>query len=448
MRKILCLICSIVLVIAMLPLNCFAAKSEKVTLYGNKISVNAKQICFVAGEKDEYEFIDTMYDTSFKKYYYVGDNTIDIKTVAEKLPKLQNLVIIKCDVKNLSYLSKLDDLVWLGLHQCDGSENLSFLKKLTGLKKFRYTKTYSKNPCKSIKPVSYLKNLTELYLDADASAMEDITPLKGLKKLKKLTLEHVDGEDVSIIKNFKNLRELKLRLGSERTDVSFLSKLDNLESLDISGNTAFLDSIVKTKSRRLSKLSIDSNDEDLSFIGSLLLEELSLSYVNSSFTDSIKNLGGLKYLSLMDINNGRLYDMSFMERLYSLETLMVFGNRDVRLHGNTSVKNVSIMLSSFSSMIGLNECENLESLVIYNNNSDFHISWIEGMKIKELSISDGADYGIKNMSKLATLKQLETLTLDFTGISDELCKAIKKALPKCEIEVCELGGDPYSIRNY
>lgn len=99
-------------------------------------------------------------------------------------------------------------------------------------------------------------------------------------------------------------------------------------------------------------------------------------------------------------------------------------------------------------MIGLNECENLESLVIYNNNSDFNISWIEGMKIKDLSISDGADYGIKNMSKLATLKQLKTLTLDFTGISDKLCKTIKKALPKCKIEVCELGGDPYSIRKY
>ncbi len=449
MRKILCLVCSIVLVIAMLPLNCFAAKNEKtekVTLYGNKISVNAKQICFVAGEKGEYEFIDTMYDTSFKKYYYVGNYTVDFKTVAEKLPNLQNLVVIKCDVKNLSYLSKLDDLVWLGLHQCKGSENLSFLKKMTNLKKFRYTRVYADNGCKSIKPVSYLKNLTELYLDVDASAMEDISSLKGLKKLRKLTLEHVGGNDVAVIKNFKSLRELNLRLTSERTDVSFLSSLANLESLDISGDTTNLDAV--TKAYRLSKLSIDSNDEDLSFIGQLALDELSLSYVGSSFTDDIGNLAGLKYLSLTDINDGRLYDMSFMRNLKSLETLMVMGNRDVRLHGNKSVKNVSIMLSNFTSMIGLKECENIETLHIYNNGSPFNVKWIEGMNIKKLSISDGSDYGIINMSRLATLKQLETLTLDFTGISDKTCKAIKKALPDCEIEVCELGGDPYSIRKY
>lgn len=449
MRKILCLLCSVVLVITMLPLNCFAAKNEKaekVTLYGNKISVNAKQICFVAGEKGEYEFIDTMYDTSFKKYYYVGDHVVDFKTVAEKLPELQNLVVIKCDVKNLSYLSELDDLVWLGLHQCDGSENLSFLKKMTNLKKFRYTKVYGKNKCKSIKPVSYLKNLTELYLNVDASAMEDITPLKGLKKLKKLTLEKVGGDDVAVIKNFKNLRELNIRLTSERTDVSFLSSLVKLESLDISGDTTNLDAV--TKAYRLSKLSIDSNDEDLSFIGKIALDELSLSYVNSSFTDDIGNLGGLKRLVLMDINDGRLYDMSFMSLLKSLESLMVMGNRDVRLHGNKSVKNVSIMLSNFTSMIGLQQCENIETLNIYNNGSPFYVQWIEGMNIKELSISDGSDYGIKNMSKLATLKQLETLTLDFTGVSDKTCKEIKKALPDCEIEVCELGGDPYSIRKY
>ena len=451
MRKILCLICSLALVIGLLPLNCFAVKSQesgKVTLYGNKISVNAKQICFVAGEKGEYDYTNTMYDSSFKKYYYVGDNTIDFKTVAESLPNLQNLVVIKCDVKNVSYLSKLDNLVWLGLHQCDGSENLSFLKKLTNLKKFRYTNIYSDNGCQSIKPVSYLKNLTELYLNVNASAAEDITPLKGLKKLRKLTLEHIGGDDVSVIKNFTNLRELELGLTSERTDVSFLSKLEKLESLDISGNTTNLDAVSKTKMNRLSKLSIDSNDENLSFIGNLALDELSLSYVNSSFTSTIGNLSGLKSLSLMDINNGYLYDMSFMKQLKSLETLSVFGSRDVRLYGNKSLKNVSIMLSNFSSMIGLNECENLESLMIYNNDSSFNIKWIEGMKIKNLSISDGSDYGIKNMSKLATLKQLETLTLDFTGISDETCKAIKKALPNCEIEVWELGGDPYSIRNY
>lgn len=451
MQKILCLLCALVIAVTVLPLGCFAAKaekSEKVELYGNKISANAKQICFVKGEKGEYEFLDTMYDPSFKKYYYVGDNTIDIKAVAEKLPKLQNLVVIRADVSNISYLSKLDDLVWLGLHQCSGSEDLSFLKKLTGLKKFRYTSTWADKVCESIDPVSHLKNVTELYLDVRASAIKDIAPLKGLKRLKTLELKNIGGDDAALIGNFKKLRSLSVDLTSERTDMSFLSKLDDLETLDVSGNTTNLNAAAKTKMNRLRSLSVDSNDDDLSFIGSLALDELSLSYVKSSFTDGMRNLAGLKTLRLMDINNGRTYDMSFIKDLKSLENLFIMGCNDVRLFGNKSLKNVSIWLSEFTNMINLKGCENIESLQIYNNNASFNVNWIEGMDIKELSISDGSFCGIKNMQKLSTLKKLKKLTLDFTGISDETAKAIKKALPKCEIEVCELGHGDYIITKY
>ena len=230
--------------------------------------------------------------------------------------------------------------------------------------------------------------------------------------------------------------------------MSFLSKLDALETLDVSGNTTNLSAAAKTKMNRLRSLSVDSNDDDLSFIGSLALDELSLSYVKSSFTDGMRNLAGLKTLRLMDINNGRTYDMSFIKDLKSLENLFVMGCNDVRLFGNKSLKNVSIWLSEFTNMINLKGCENIESLQIYNNNASFNVNWIEGMDIKELSISDGSSCGIKNMQKLSTLKKLKKLTLDFTGISDETAKAIKKALPKCEIEVCELGHGDYITTKY
>ena len=451
MQKILCLLCALVIAVTVLPLWCFAAKdekSEKVELYGNKISVNAKQICFVKGTEENDSLYGSHYGENFKKYYYVGENTVDIKEVAEKLPKLQNLVVIRADVSNISYLSKLDDFVWLGLHQCSGSEDLSFLKKLTGLKKFRYTSTWADKVCESIDPVSHLKNVTELYLDVRASAIKDIAPLKGLKRLKTLELKNIGGDDVALIGNFKKLRSLSVDLTSERTDMSFLSKLDDLETLDVSGNTTNLNAAAKTKMNRLRSLSVDSNDDDLSFIGSLALDELSLSYVKSSFTDGMRNLAGLKTLRLMDINNGRTYDMSFIKDLKSLENLFIMGCNDVRLFGNKSLKNVSIWLSKFTDMINIKGCENIESLQIYNNNASFNVNWIEGMDIKELSISDGSFCGIKNMQKLSTLKKLKKLTLDFTGISDETAKAIKKALPKCEIEVCELGHGDYIITKY
>lgn len=454
MRKILCVLFSMAVLLAVLPLSCFAEKnekSEKVEIYGNKISVHAKQICFVKGSEEKDGFYSTFYDDSFKKYYYVGDATIDFKVVAQKLPELQNLVIIRSDVKNLSALKELKDLKWLGLHQCDGSDDLSFLKKLTGLKKFRYTSTYCDKVCEDVTPVSKLTNLTELYLDVSASAARDITPLKSLKKLKKLEIRNIGGDDAAVIKNFKNLKELTIKFTSERTDVSFLSSLTKLDSLDLSGDTSNLGATASKYLKNLSKLRIDGNDEDMSFLGELALDELSLSYVKSSFTSSIGNLAGLKYLSLIDINDGRRYDMTFLGELKNLETLLIFGGKHVRLHGNKSIKNLSIMLSEFDDLSGLKNCKELESLVIYNNNDPFNIKWIEGLGLKTLSISDGSFCGIKNMSKLATLKNLEDLKLDFTGIDEKTAKTIKKALPKCRIEVCELSGnyiEPYSKTIY
>lgn len=449
MQKILCLLCALVIAVTVLPLWCFAAKdekSEKVELYGNKISVNAKQICFVKGTEENDSLYGSHYGENFKKYYYVGENTVDIKEVAEKLPKLQNLVVISSDVKNVSALKELDDLVWLGFYQCDGTEDLSFLKNLTGLKKFRYKNIYGEKECESIKPVAKLKNLTELYLYVRRSATSDIASLKGLTKLKKLDIRYIDGESVSALKNFKALKELSLRV-SGKVDMSFLSSLKNLRMLDISGDTKNLDTAVKLE--KLKDLRIDSSGDDLSFIGKMTwLEKLSLSYVNKSFADSLGSLTKLNELSLTDINNGRSYSMDFLPKLESLETLFIFGNLNLDITGISKLsklKTVSVWLSEFRGLSELKKCKALEKLVIYNNDSPFDINWIAGSNIGELWIAGGS---IKNMEKLGTLKKMKKLMLDFTGISDETAKAIKKALPKCEIEVCELGHGDYIITKY
>lgn len=449
MQKFLCLLCALVIAVTVLPLGCFAAKaekSEKVVLYGNKISVNAKQICFVKGTEEDNSYYGSFYSEDFKNYHYVDENTIDIKEVAEKLPKLQNLVIISSDVKNVSALKELDDRVWLGFYQCDGTEDLSFLKNLTGLKKFRYKNIYGEKECESIKPVAKLKNLTELYLYVRRSATSDIASLKGLTKLKKLDIRYIDGECVSALKNFKALKELSLRV-SGKVDMSFLSSLKNLRMLDISGDTKNLDTAVKLE--KLKDLRIDSSDEDLSFIGKMTwLEKLSLSYVNKSFADSLGSLTKLNELSLTDINNGRSYSMDFLPKLESLETLFIFGNLNLDITGISKLsklKTVSVWLSGFRGLSELKKCKALEKLIIYNNNSPFDINWIAGSNIGELWIAGGS---IKNMEKLGTLKKMKKLMLDFTGISDETAKAIKKALPKCEIEVCELGYGDYIITKY
>lgn len=437
MKKVLSILFSLTIILTVLPVQSFA-KSDKVELYGNKISVNAKQICFVKGDEEEDSFWAKFYDSSFKNYYYVGDETIDFKVVAEKLPELQNLVVIRSDVKNLSALANLKDLAWLGLHQCDGSENLSFLKNLTGLKKFRYTNVYGEKECESIKPVSYLTNLTELYLSVSAEASADIRPLKGLTKLKKLEMENAGSAYIDILKNLKNLRDLDLRL-TGTADMTFLKSLKKLESLDIVGKTQNISVITELK--KIKELHIGDTREDLSFIGEMTqLEGLFLSYTNRSFTKNIGNLKNLKELSLMDINSR----LDYLSELESLEYLFIMGQDDMDITGISKLKKlktVSIWLCEFDDLSELKKCKALENLQVYNCNSDFDVKWIENSSLKSLSISSGGSGDIKNMNKLATLKKLESLTMDFTGISEETAKKIKKAVPKCRIEVYELSGE-------
>lgn len=446
MKKVLSVIFALAVVLTVLSVQSFA-KSDKVEIYGNKVSVHTKQICFVKGDKDSLS--ESLYDSSFKKYYYVGNETVDFKVVAEKLPELQNLVVIRSDVKNLSALGDMKDLVWLGLHQCGGSEDLSFLKNLTGLKKFRYTNIYGEKECESIKPVAYLKNLTELQINVKQSAIDDITPLKGLSKLQKLDLRYVGGEDVSVIKNFSNLKELELKL-SEPTSMTFLVSLRKLEKLDISGKTKNIS--IAAKLKKLKDLSIDSTNENLSFIGEMTgLEKLSLSYVNRSFAKTAGNLTGLKELTLIDVNDGNRYDMSFLSELTSLENLFILGQNGLDITGISKLKklkSISIWLCWFDDLSELKKCAALEELVIYNNNSPFDVKWISGTNIKDLRISGGGNAGVENMEKLATLKNLEYLLMDFTGIPEETAKKIKKAVPKCKIEVCELKYGDYETVFY
>lgn len=456
MKKVLCVLFSLAILITVMPLKGFAAeKSETVTIYGNKISADAKQLCFVAGDEDGYVFPE-LYDSSFKKYYYIGDNTFDCKLIAEKLPKLQNLVVIRSKVINKSALENLDDLVWLGFHQCDGTENLSFLKNLPQLKKFRYTNIYGDTQCESINPVSYLKNLTELSLDVKASAYKDLAALKNLTKLRTLELEVVSAKGAKVLGNLKNLRKLDIQVidSEETVDLSFLSNLTKLEELDITERYSDTNSTGLSNVRSLKKLKTlgihDFEYEDLSFVGEMKqLESLSVSYSNTSFTQSIENLTNLKELTLLDLTR-RSADLSFISKLKNLETLHIMGQDFGSLKGISNLKNLkhfSIWLCEFDDLSELKKCSSLEDVVIYNNNSAFDAGWLAGLNIKDLRISAGSA-PLENPEKLATLKKLEYLLLDFTGISEETAKKIKKAVPKCKIEVCELSYGDYNTVIY
>lgn len=442
MKKILCTLLALTIILSVLPAQAFA-KSDTVTLYGNKISVHAKRICFVKGSEDTYSYVGSFYDSSFGKYHYVGENTVDLKSVAEKLPELQSLVVIGGGVKNVSALSDLKDLVWLGFYQCSGTEDLSFLKNLTGLKKFRYEYIFAEKENTSIKPLSYLKNLTELYLDVPGETLSDISPLAGLTKLKKLELDHVGDNNAETFKKLKNLRELtvKFSYGNTGADIGFLPYLKKLEYLDITGHTQNINTAAKLKN--LKELHIGDTKEDLSFIGEMTqLEKLYLLYTNDTFAPNIGKLKNLKELSLMDIKHSDRGNTSFISKLTSLESLKIFDEYDygIIISGISKLKklkHLELAECRFGDLSELKKCTALEEIILDGCKSDFDIKWLEGTGVKDLHISVGNRGSIKNMDRITSLKKLEHLLLFFTGISEQSAKKIKKSLPDCKIEVGE-----------
>jgi len=440
MKKILCVLFSAIILIGVMPLKGFAEEKETVTIYSNKISVNAKQICFVGGSKDRSR--PELYDDSFKKYYYVGDSEIDFKLIAKKLPKLQNLVIIQSGIKNPSSLKSLKDLVWLGIHNCWDTTDISFLNELPQLRKFRFSGN-GVNDVESIEPIANLKNLTELYLDIHYMTVNDISSFKTLTKLGKLTLNIAELSDASVLKNFKDLKELEIeQWGRADLDLGFINELTKLESFSVAGaagNTSGLEKMTELEALTELSLSYLHSGIDVSFVGDMTrLEKLSVCGADSFDTKLIKKLTNLKELSLTPFNTDKL-DLSFLPKLKKLESLFLMACDIGKLEGITKcpeLRELTIWNCSHGNLSRLKKCEKLSKLQIYgttyfDGKAWFDIAWIEGLPLREFTASAAV---LGNAEKITTLTELETLTLEYTDVSDETIEIIKKALPECKIK--------------
>ena len=434
MKKLLSAFIAMVIMIGLLPATGFAA-SEKVTIYGNSISVHAKQICFVIGDKDDTiinYMAEDYYAPGFKNYYYIPKETaVDFKVIAEKLPELQNLAVVYGEVKNLSALADMKDLVWLGLYNNDGTEKLSFLKNLTQLKKFRY----SNWDCESIKPVSYLKNVTELYLDVRAKAATDISPLKGLTKVKKLTIGYGGFEDLSALSGMKNLQELEVD-STYLSDISALEDLKKLTSLTINRT----DSIKGADIAKLSGLTyLELNNMEMK------------DFENITKLENLKSLSisGLTGISVVRFNNA-LAHMTQLEELVLVN--MPIHNLNC-LKGLKNLRELGVLLSDIDDISGIKNLTNLQTLYLTHNkitdisalkkltnltylnlneNSIEDISPIKNLtKLKYLGLSNS--YYFDDPSPILKLTQLEELYVPGTAVDEEFAKKYKKINPNCEI---------------
>ena len=344
-RKILGVILAAAVMVGALPFGAFAAKTEKVKFYGNSIPASAKQLCFV--RESDSDFWAEYWAPGFKKYYFIPKDTVfDCKLAAEKFPKLQNLYIVNCDVKNTAYLAKMENLVWLGLCGNKGAEDISFLKKMTGLKKLQSLRLNSRG-ISDIEVLKELPKLKELSLDRGKVSGVTLSELTGLTSLS-LSVTTVVGFDQ--ITRLKNLRSLSLSgfeymSAANRKTVSQMTWLEELSIIQMGlKNCDFLSNMTNLK-----RLDLDVNSiNDISGLKDLTnLEELVLNYNYVQDISPLKKLTKLKCLSLCSYGGEYLaLDLAPLKYLTELEFLGIYDynvKNESALYKLTKLKELDLM---------------------------------------------------------------------------------------------------------
>ena len=249
-----------------------------------------------------------------------------------KLSHLQKLTIENQTFSSLSFLTALNDLTELTLHNCrfqsNDIETIAALPKLTKL---------TLTNC-SLSTVAGLENAVNLeYLNLANNTIKNLEPLAHLVQLREIDLQH-----------------------NALTGLSALSGLTNLQKLNVSYNS--LTSVASLAT--CSKLNwIDANHNDLiNLDGVINLQELEyLSASNNALTD-VSSLTTRTTLKELYIANNEIEDISSFGTLINLEVLDFATNKVKYLPAWSNDAKLRVIDGSYNEVESLDPLKNLMQL--------------------------------------------------------------------------------------
>jgi len=251
-------------------------------------------------------------------------------------------------IASLKGIEHLVNLISLNLR----SNQLTDISQLAELKKLEKLDLRG-NRITDLAPIAGLDRLEYLNLFGN-STLRSIEPLASLSKLEKLILGYVPiGNQARVISDLNTLEYLNVRnCGVE--DIAFISKLSNLEYLNLYSNTGIQD---------INPLKRLTNLETLILAGIPLQDQASI-------------LADLNKLSYLNLRNTGLTDIAFLAELDQLEYL--------NLHSNSGVQSIAPLA---------------------------HLTKLEHLILQDVPINNQSD-------QLSGLSHLRTLNLRNTGIKD------------------------------
>ena len=160
----------------------------------------------------------------------------------------------------------------------------------------------------SLEGLEYAENLT--YLDLCANAIEDLTPIKGLREIEYLNVSKNMLRDIQALRDFRQLVRLDLSRNNLYTmDISALAGMHNLEELNLErckvDNLMYLENVKKLK--RL-HVGIENGPFPLSILG--MLDNLVEVHMNKMWLYDIADLTYLKKIEVLDLSTNLFRDLS------------------------------------------------------------------------------------------------------------------------------------------
>lgn len=337
------------------------------------------------------------------------------------LTQLKNLNLNESSVENISPLSSLEQLEYLNLDMTS-VEDLSALAGMKHLKEIQLSYTL-------VKDASVLGTLKELKsINLENSEIKDISFLNNLKEVEILNLNDTLVQDISALSGLEKIRELYLNSinwsfesNSPRENMIDLSPIRGLVSLEK----------LSLESDALSDVSILSDLKNLKELN------LAYIYFFEEQMDLLKqSLAGMENLKVLDVTCIDLVDCSLVEGLTQLERLYIGGNYIEDLSPLTSLTNLKALYvvdnfyTDISCLSGLTELTELE-VGRYNYSTisnDLYGAVCEGSEEKidlspiysmtQLKVLNVVSVPVEDLSFLEQMPQLEKLYLGGCGITD------------------------------
>lgn len=293
----------------------------------------------------------------------------------------------------------------------------------------------------SVLTTADLWSITELALPAD---VKDLSQLALFAELTSLTVSDRASMDLSFLSNLQELKTLDLSGSAVNAEqLSLIGGLPKLEELNLSGcGLSTLSGLEGLTTVRSLDLSVNSISDLTPLMGCTALERLHLQHNAVSNFSVLGHLNGLVYL---DLSHNSLADLTPISSCKKLEYLDVSTNLLAHLSGIeelTALQTLNASSNDLVSISGIGSCtalvqldlsnnllESMDDLVTLINVVNLDVSYNDIVTIPDfpdeaqLAVFNGCHNFFENVTGLANLTNLNYVYLDYNNISDISCLA-------------------------